>query len=344
MKKDSYDIFQLKDDDSTRELRFEGLRRLTKRGEQVQRENYNLVYHAPLGDKDTLDSIYEKFNLYHPEDFRGHSLSVSDVVVFHKNGVDTAYYVDSFGFAEVPEFLRVQALEKIISMKSEQITVSQHVGTWHPIKEQEIDGRMYFLLEHDTYGDEVASVIVDEKGVLYAQEVFDGFSAETVDLIRLEAKPLEVLPDSSVSMQEMEKYGYSFLGMVPMGADTASAHYKQGNMMLYALHPDGTESLIGNEKQFQRHAELGGLFGVEKQEWMKYLENGEYLRSAEISDEQNYNMIDGRNNNCTAKMDEKRMNEKPSLIERLKKKQEQLSNSGNAEPAIQNKKTERTMQ
>lgn len=81
-------------------------------------------------------------------------------------------------------------------------------------------------------------------------------------------------------------------------------------MMLYALHPDGTESVIGNEKQFQRHVELGGLFGVEKQDWMKYLENGEYLRAAEVSEEQNYNMIDGKNNNRVAKKDAPAQNKK----------------------------------
>lgn len=344
MANNSYDIFQLKHDDSTRELRFEGLRRLAKMDAKVQRENYDLIYHAPLGDKDTLDSICEKFNLYHPEDFKGHSLSVSDVVGFHKDGIDTAYYVDSFGFAEVPDFLLVQAMEKSISMESEKIAVAQHIGTWHPIEKQEIDGRFYFLLEHDTYGDEVASVIVDEKGILYAQEVYDGFSQEIVDLIRLEAAPMEIVPDASVTAQDMEKYGYSFLGMVPMAAETAEQYFKQGSMMLYALHPDGTESVVGNEKQFQRYVELGGLFGVEKQDWMKYLENGEYLRAAEVSEEQNYNMIDGRNNNLIAKSDEKTNGEKPSLIGRLKEKQEQLSNGAKADAPAHNKKTERDMQ
>lgn len=88
-----------------------------------------------------------------------------------------------------------------------------------------------------------------------------------------------------------------------MSAETAEQYYKQGNMMLYALHPDGTESVVGNEKQFQRHSEPGGLFGVEKQDWMKYLEKEEYLHAAEVSEEQNYNIIDGRNNNRVAKKD-----------------------------------------
>lgn len=115
-------------------------------------------------------------------------------------------------------------------------------------------------------------------------------------------------------------------------------------MMLYALHPDGTESVIGNEKQFQRHVELGGLFGVEKQDWMKYLENGEYLRAAEVSEEQNYNMIDGRNNNRVAKKEEKNTDEKPSLLGRLKEKQEQLSSGVKKDAPAQNKKSERDMQ
>ena len=100
MANNSYDIFQLKNDDSTRELRFEGLRRLAKMGAKVQRENYDLIYNAPLGEKDTLDSIYEKFNLYHPEDFRGHSLSVSDIlekVGLEKNNYFYTRFKNYFG-------------------------------------------------------------------------------------------------------------------------------------------------------------------------------------------------------------------------------------------------------
>ena len=95
-------------------------------------------------------------------------------------------------------------------------------------------------------------------------------------------------------------------------------------MMIYALHPDGTESLIDNDKQFERHIENGGLFGIEKEDWMKYLENGEYLRAAEISTEQNYNMIDGRRNNIETPKVAKPDNEKTSLLERLKEKQQLL--------------------
>ena len=125
MANNSFDIYQLKNNETTRDLRFERMEFLKKKGIAVDKENYDLIYHAPLDKKDTLDSIYERFNLYHPADFRGHSLSVSDVVVFHKDGVDTAYYVDSYGFTEVPEFLQVQIKEQLTNKNDREPTVEE---------------------------------------------------------------------------------------------------------------------------------------------------------------------------------------------------------------------------
>jgi len=324
MAENSYEIFQLKHNEHTRKFSFEGTEYLKKIGESVNRENYDMVYHAPLDAKETLDSIYEKFNLHHPADFRGHSLSVSDIIVFHKDGKDTAHFVDSFGFTEVPEFLQTQVMQNTITMASDKITVNQHIGTWYPIDMQEIDGRTYFLLEHETYGSDVAGVIVDDKGVLYAQEIFDGFTPEIIEQIQMAAAPIKIMPDPLVSLDDMIAYGYSYMGMVPLGADAAEGQYKAGSMLVYALHPDGTESVIGSEKQFQRHKENDGLFAVDKQDWMKYLENGEYLRTTEMSTEQNYNMIDGRRNNIEPPKKVKEKDEKESLLGRLKEKQELL--------------------
>ena len=73
-------------------------------GLTVDRANYDLVYTASLNQNTSLEDIYRTFNIDHPKDFKGHSLSVSDVVVLHQNGQDTAHYVDSFGFTQVPEF------------------------------------------------------------------------------------------------------------------------------------------------------------------------------------------------------------------------------------------------
>lgn len=88
--------------------RFESLDRLEKSGIKVEKDNYRLVYIAPLQEGQTLDDIFEEFNLFRPEDFTGHSLSVSDIVLLHKNGENQAMYVDSFGFRAVSQFLEKQ--------------------------------------------------------------------------------------------------------------------------------------------------------------------------------------------------------------------------------------------
>jgi len=104
----TFAIYQLKDGEETRGYRFEPLDRLRAVGLGVQRDNYELVYSAPLADGESLEDIYRRFNIDHPADFTGHSLSVSDIVVLRNGDTETAHYCDSFGFAEVPEFLQQQ--------------------------------------------------------------------------------------------------------------------------------------------------------------------------------------------------------------------------------------------
>lgn len=119
---DQYGIYQLKDSPELNQYRFAGTEALKRMGitkynfESVKPENYNLVYTGNLEElkgknqTGTLDNIYEKFNIDHPADYRGHSLSVSDIVLLHENGENSAHFVDSFGFTGVPEFTR--ALEE----------------------------------------------------------------------------------------------------------------------------------------------------------------------------------------------------------------------------------------
>ena len=106
--KDTFSIYQIKGGDETRDFRFEPYDRLQAAGNVVDKANYELVYSAPLAPETSLEDIYTRFNIDHPKDFKGHSLSVSDVVVLHQDGQDTAHYVDSFGYKSVPEFLQEQ--------------------------------------------------------------------------------------------------------------------------------------------------------------------------------------------------------------------------------------------
>ena len=106
--RDSFSIYQLKRGDETRDLRFEPYDRLTAAGHAVDPVNYDLIYSAPLAPGTSLEDIFTRFNIDHPKDFKGHSLSVSDVVVLHQNGQDTAHYIDSIGYRQTPEFLQPQ--------------------------------------------------------------------------------------------------------------------------------------------------------------------------------------------------------------------------------------------
>lgn len=106
----AYAIYQLKSGEDLRDYRFEGMERLQSRGLPIEHDNYELVYTAPLtdfsGDKDhALNKLYEQFNINHPSDFKGHSLSVSDIVALKVDGTVSSYYVDRFDFQELPQFL-----------------------------------------------------------------------------------------------------------------------------------------------------------------------------------------------------------------------------------------------
>ncbi len=107
-KGDAFGIYQLKDGDGMRDYYFEPYNRLQAAGLSVEAANYDLIYTAELTPGTSLEDIYTRFNIDHPKDFKGHSLSVSDIVVLHQNGENTAHYVDSIGYRDVPEFLREQ--------------------------------------------------------------------------------------------------------------------------------------------------------------------------------------------------------------------------------------------
>jgi len=110
MSQDKYAIYQLKDGPETRDLRFEPLERLTQQGRAVDWENYKHIYTGTLETREKpavvdMEKIFMRFNVGRPEDFAGHSLSTSDVVVLCRNGKAAAYYIDSFDYVEVPDFL-----------------------------------------------------------------------------------------------------------------------------------------------------------------------------------------------------------------------------------------------
>ena len=125
----SFSIYQLKGGNETLDYRFEPLDSIHRNGLSVKPENYELVYEAPLTTKDNLESIYTRFNVDRPADFTGHSLSVSDIVVLHQNGKDTAHYCDRFGFSQVPEFLQPERAAEVTIPTPDQMATQERIST-----------------------------------------------------------------------------------------------------------------------------------------------------------------------------------------------------------------------
>ena len=198
-----------------------------------------------------------------------------------------------------------------VNMNTENLSVKGFLGTWHTADSTAVGGVDFFLMKNDTYAD-MANIVVDGGGKLVLDNVYDGFNEHTVELLRQEVMTVPRLPDDTISTDDMKSYGYSWGGMLPM--NEAVALEVMQNCNVYLLYSDNTESMATDKSQIASHAAKGGIFGVEKVEWIQQLEKENYLKFAEMSTEDDYGMIDGIINN--GKKDEK--TEKPSIIERLK--------------------------
>nr|WP_303789391.1 YodL domain-containing protein [Ruminococcus flavefaciens] len=119
-----FEIYQLKKNENLRYHRFTDYETLHKEGNTVEAENYIQVYRDELSSGTTLEDIYTRFNINQPADFKGHSLSVSDIIVVHDNGDTAAYYIDDVGYKRVPEFLKLeQKAENVVANSNEETAV-----------------------------------------------------------------------------------------------------------------------------------------------------------------------------------------------------------------------------
>ena len=207
---DKYGIYQLKHNPELDHLRFEGTESLKRMGitknnfDAIKPENYELIYVGELSELqeqiqgETLEVIYEKFNIDHPEDYRGHSLSVSDIVVLHQNGENSAHFVDSFGFTRLPDFM--QTLEGVKEQEEEIDTSGHDVQKSEPEKQEQqtSDNTLEDGDEIIDLGDEKEQVLADMKKSLEIGE---------------ETELAFQIADRYISIQEVDGgYDYSIMG------------------------------------------------------------------------------------------------------------------------------------
>ncbi len=152
-----FGIYQLKDTEETRDIHFMNMDYLEREGIPVSRENYTLVYTGELTEGMSLEDIYTKFNIDHPADFTGHSLSVSDVVVLHQDGENTSHYVDSVGYREIPEFTKELSVSAEISTEKDAVreetaeipaeAAEEHTAAENTMAEPDNDKVSYYVIE-----------------------------------------------------------------------------------------------------------------------------------------------------------------------------------------------------
>ena len=127
----NFSIYQVPRGPEGRDFRYRSYEGLQVDGLSVDRKNYQLVYTAPLDKNTSLDEIYHRFNMEHPADYTGRSLSLGDIVVFRQNGKQTAYYVDSIGYREVPEFFKEQGQQLTPDKLETGETIQTPRGTFY---------------------------------------------------------------------------------------------------------------------------------------------------------------------------------------------------------------------
>ena len=276
MNVNQFAVYQLKNIPENRQMRFRTYSALQEKGIQIQCKDYEQVYLARMQPGDEPEQIRKRFERKLPRSFHGHSISVSDVLVLNNAGIVTSYYVEKEGFTVIAGFIRKNSSGALVSLDTADFHIEGKEGRWLAFDSIIIEGRQFFLMEHETYGKEVAWVVLDEEGRIIVDHTYQGFD--------------------QTALQQIKDY----LNLPQLTAEPQKQEIPDGNIQ--------TQSGNAMDKPPMEN-------------WQKYMENGEYLRSSEIDEEQNYNMIDGRRNN----MSPKGKNGRVSVLAKLRRKQAEIA-------------------
>lgn len=269
-----FEVYQMKQTPETRQIRFRSYQTLLEKRIRVRQEDYGRVYTGTLYPQDTPEGVKERLERQPPRSFAGHSVSVSDVLVFYREGTIISYYVEKNGFTVIDDFIHKESGSSgtAVSIDTTNFKIEGKAGSWFAFDSIRLEGQEFFLMEHEKYGKEAAWVVVDGAGRLAVDNVRNGFDGEV--------------------RGKLEEY-------------------------LRSLQPV--------------HQKESGTDTPKLDNWQKYMENGEYLRSAEISGEQNYNLIDGQKNNgykavpANSMPPKKKPQGRSSVLAKLHKKQAEIA-------------------
>lgn len=255
---DKYGIYQLNDDPKLDKFRFEGTESLKRMGitkdnfDAVSPENYKLVYMGELAElqgqtqSETLEAIYTKFNIDHPADYKAHSLSVSDIVVLHEDGENSAHFVDSFGFTELPKFmLTLEGKENEI-----QTELAVHIADRYILMHECDEGydysilnEQYHLLDGGVY-DNPDITIQRAMDMVIADLKEPRFSAVTEQYYRDEFLQGEVYAGSEAEIVDFEELSEKAEEVEQADLEAKQAEFRENNPDVVADFRARTEELF----------------------------------------------------------------------------------------------------
>lgn len=255
---DKYGIYQLKDDPELDKFRFEGTESLKRMGitkdnfDAVLPENYKLVYMGELTElqgqtqSETLEAIYTKFNIDHPADYKAHSLSVSDIVVLNEDGENSAHFVDSFGFTELPKFmLTLEGKENEI-----QTELAVHIADRYILMHECDEGydysilnEQYHLLDGGVY-DNPDITIQRAMDMVIADLKEPRFSAVTEQYYRDEFLQGEVYAGSEAEIVDFEELSEKAEEVEQADLEAKQAEFRENNPDVVADFRAKTEELF----------------------------------------------------------------------------------------------------
>ena len=296
-------VYQMKQTPETRKIRFRPYKTLQEKGIQISEEDYEQVYTGTLSPQDPPESVRERLDGQPPRSFAGHSVSVSDVLVFNCSGTVISYYVEKNGFTMIENFIKNESSSSgsAVSIDTTNFQIEGKAGSWLAFDSIRLEGQEFFLMEHETYGKDAAWVVVDGAGKLAVDNVRNGFDQEVKKKLEEYLHPLQPEEDRREEIRQQAE-------------------------------PEGQVKQQTYQEEPQHQWEENDSDKPQPDNWQKYMENGEYLRSAEISEEQNYNMIDGRKNNgykapaaSNSMPPKKKPKGRQSVLAKLHKKQAEIA-------------------
>lgn len=257
MNVNQFAVYQVKMGAEFRPLRFRPYDELQGKHLRVDVQNYEQVYLSQIAPRDSAQTLRERLEKKLPKSFKGHSISVSDVIVMNQAGVISAYYVDKGRLVALAGFLRLNSSGTLVSMETTGFRIDGKPGTWLACDDTIVDGRQFFLMQNEQMKSSAAGTIVDESGKVAVS------NASCFD---------------EMAIRQIREF----------------------------LHPTQTA-----QKQPPVRPPM--------ENWQKFYENGEYLRSVESSEEQNYSFIDGSRNN--QKQPQGKSGKRTSVLKKLHDKQ-----------------------